>query len=289
MSSNVIEDAVNVFTDGSSISTPRRQGGAALRIVVVNDAGNEEVTDIPLIGFRGATNQQMELYACIEAVKEAQRHPALDRMRRIAIHTDSMYVVGNYDRARFDWSRNGWRNRYGKAMSNAPQWKELVKVGMNAPKKVEFHWTKGHAKDEHNKAADKMAQAAAKAASRSPLSIVNVRRKTTEKSVELGSVGVHGQRFTIRVIVDEYLPLQRLYKYKYEVVSPKSPYRGNVDIIFSLALMSAGHTYYVLVNDNPKNPTVLKVIREVSRRGAATDAEPARLAEGKTEYHHRPP
>ncbi len=79
--------------------------------------------------------------------------------------------------------------------------------------------------------------------------------------MEVGSVGVHGQRLTIRVEVDEYLPLQHCYKYKYEVVSPKSPYRGNVDIIFSSELMSAGHTYYVLFNENPKNPTVLKVNR----------------------------
>lgn len=177
-----------------------------------------------------------------------------------------MYVVKNYNRARYDWPKNGWRNLDGRPILNALLWRELTKLAARASKKVEFHWTKGHSKDLNNKAADKMARESARKASRSQLSITNVRRKTIERSVEVGSVGVHGQRLTIRVDADEYLHVQRCYKYTYEVVSPKSPYRGSVDIIFSSELMSAGHTYYVLLNDNPKNPRVLTVIREIGKR-----------------------
>ncbi len=69
----------------------------------------------------------------------------------------------------------------------------------------------------------------------------------------------------IKVITDEFLTTQRIYKYKYEVISKGSRYFGRVDVIFSSELLKAGHHYEVRVNKQTGNPNIVTVIRELER------------------------
>lgn len=75
-----------------------------------------------------------------------------------------------------------------------------------------------------------------------------------------------GQRITIRIITDEYLPVQDCNRYKYEVLSRASPFFGCVDVIYSSAQihLSAGHTYHVRLNTETSAPRVIKCFREMS-------------------------
>lgn len=260
----IIENAINVYADGSSFSGPR-VGGIGIRLVIVNSLGQEEFEDILLPGYAGATNNQMELHACIDGMKEAMRHPAFDNFSRIAIHSDSQYVVDNYKRALFSWSSNKWRNSQGKPVANAPVWKELLKTVRKCRKRVEFYWVEGHAKDQHNKAADKLAKQSGKNAINPPLNIVKVRRKLSPKSIEPGCVLMQNQRISIRIITDEYLMLNRCYKYKYEVISKSSPYYRNVDFAFSEIMLNAGHCYSIRFNNNSENPTIIKMFKELPK------------------------
>ena len=99
-----------------------------------------------------------------------------------------------------------------------------------------------------------------------PLTVVDVRKKLTPKSVEIGSVKMLGQRMSIRIITSEYLKVQKTCKYKYEVISKKSKYRGNVDILFSHSMLRPGHSYYVQVNRDSRNPKTAKVFREIVKK-----------------------
>jgi ribonuclease HI len=259
------DDLLNIYTDGSSFSGPR-VGGIGIRFVTTNELGDEVIEDVELPGYRGATNNQMELYACVAALKEAREYHDLGSVNRIAIHTDSLYIVDNYKSAMFEWSGNRWRNREGRPIANADLWKELVKLIKKCwPLRVDFYWVKGHSKDKHNKAVDKLAKKSAKSPLNKPLTIVNVRRKKTRKSVEIGSVEMRRQRLAVRIITSEYLSAQRTTKYKYEVLSKGSRYFGNVDIIFSNESLKAGHQYEVSVNKNTANPMIMKVLREIER------------------------
>ncbi len=122
----------------------------------------------------------MELAACVGALKYAAKHYDADAYERIVIYTDSMYVSGNLNKARYKWSSNKWRNRAGKPMANAEMWKVLLKLIRKAPRRVDIKWVKGHSKNPHNKAVDKLAKESAKGSLQKPMSIVAVRRKTTE-------------------------------------------------------------------------------------------------------------
>ncbi|AKG53306.1 ribonuclease HI [Dehalogenimonas sp. WBC-2] len=263
------EDAFNIYTDGSSRSHPRT-GGIGIRLIVVNSDGIEETEDIELPGYHGSTNNQMELLACIEGIKQAMRHLLFGNFGRIAIFSDSIYVVENQSRAFWTWSRNRWLNNDGKAVDNADLWKELLRVIKRCQKRVDFYWIKGHSKDQHNKAVDKMAKRSSKNPLNPPVSIIKVRRKLSERSVDPGCVPIKGQRIFIRVINDTYLALQRRFKYKYEVISTGNPCQGYVDFIYSEKeiMLNAGHCYSVKLNDNPKNPMIIKVFRELEKRKA---------------------
>lgn len=264
---------INIFTDGSSYNRPRR-GGIGIRFVTVDAGGEEHVEDYPLPGTSQATNQQMELRASIEALHAVvtRRAPIQDReYRRIVIWTDSQYVVDNYTRALLEWQSNKWMTRAGNPVANAPQWKELLKVAHKTGLRVEFKWVKGHKHSAHNKAVDKLAKASAKGLTGAPVAIAKVRRKKSGRPTEVGSVGMRGQRMTVRIIEDRFERLSRMNRYRYEVVSAKSDFRGCVDFIFSdeSIHLSAGHTYYVQVNNEQSRPRVVKMFREVIEGGSS--------------------
>jgi ribonuclease HI len=260
------ERDLHIYTDGSSYPGPRR-GGVGVRFVMTGEDGNERFEDYPLPGYDGATNQQAELAAVVDALKAIVLRRVIDvaPFRRIAIWTDSMYLTDGYDRARFSWQSNGWTTSDGNPVANAAQWKELLRLAHRTGKPLEVKWVKGHKRSAHNKAADKLAKQSAAVRTGRHLSLVKVRRKLTDATVERGSVHMNAQRLTIRIIEDGFQPVQRMNRYKYEVVSRASEYHGRVDMIYSTAdiHLSAGHTYYVRVNGDTKAPRVVKVFREV--------------------------
>jgi len=257
------ENALNIFTDGSSFSSPRA-GGIGMRLVLVDACGREQIHDFCPPGYRGATNNQMELKACVMALSEARRLGWNQDVGKIVIHTDSMYVCDNYKKAMFEWPKSRWHGRSGAPILNAELWKDLIRAMKASECRVDIEWVKGHSKDPHNKAADKMARQSAKSPTNPPLTQVSVRRKRSRETVSPGSVAMLGQRLSIRVITSEYLHTQRVWKLKYEVASKASEYHGKVDIIFSDVLLKDGHSYHVRVNDNAGNPRIVRVFRELA-------------------------
>jgi ribonuclease HI len=262
------ETALNIYTDGSSYSKPRR-GGVGILYIWVDSLGNEISEALPHPGYAGATNNQMELMASICALKNSGVYLEKGDFTKIVIYTDSQYIVTNYRNAMFGWPKMQWRNRLGKPIANAHLWKDLVRAIKNARKFVEFVKVKGHSKDKHNKAADKLAKESAKQPIMKPLSVVTVRRKLSSNATAPGSVPMLGQRTTIRVITSEYMPVQRTVKYRYEIMSKASEHYKKVDFFYSKEPLKPGHSYSVRFNKDNRNPGLLKVFKEVTRKKEA--------------------
>lgn len=187
------ENALHIYTDGSSLPSPRR-GGIGIRFLLIDSRGNEEITDSRHAGYEGATNNQMELQACIEALEEARDLGLATSVSKIVVHTDSQYVAENVRHAIFTWPKQRWTTRAGAPVLNADLWKRLVREIKNAGHRVEFEWVQGHSKDPHNRAVDKLAKGSARATLKPPLSVVSVRKKWTSEAVSVGSVRMLGQR-----------------------------------------------------------------------------------------------
>jgi len=269
----VYENALNIYTDGSSYSHPRR-GGIGIRYVTIDSQGNEVAQNDEVLGHEGATNNEMELLACIKGLKGAIDHPSIDEVERVYVLTDSMYVTSNVDRAKFEWPKRKWLNRDGRPIENAELWKELIRVLRKVPKRVDFKWVKGHAKDPHNKVVDKLAKQSAKGVLNRPLKVTAVRKKNSLATVQRGCVPMRGQTLSIRVITDTYMRVQRVCRYKYEVLPDTGEHSGKVDWIYhdSQDGLRAGHHYEVRVNEELRNPRIVEVIQELERKSSKEQA-----------------
>ena len=257
----VDHNALNIYTDGSSFSSPRR-GGIWIRFVFP-DYMNKEKMDFDPEGYIGATNNEMELKACIVALQEVSKVSELQQVSRIIVHTDSCYVVDNYNTAVCFWSKNKWQKRTGAPVMNVDLWKELLKERRKIRKRIDIEWLKRRS-NEHSRAVDKLAKKSAKYATKRLPGFVNVRRKLTNKSVEPGSVKMLGQKISIRIITSEYLRSpHKIWKYKYEVISKKSRFYKNVDIIYYPGVLRQRYSYSVSLNKNNDYPQISKVLHVI--------------------------
>ncbi len=261
------ERDINVYTDGSMLPAPRR-GGLGIVFVTEGPDGNWQVDEFPVPGYSGATNNQMERRAMIEALEALSRGIApvqTDGYRKVVVRTDSQLLVSGFHAARSTWPANGWKTRDGNPVVDKDEWKRLLKAASRVSIPVDVEWVKGHRESRHNRKADKLAKASAKGPLRESPSRRKVRRKKSPLSVERGSVTMEGQRLTIRII-EESPPSGDLVRFKYEVMSRSSPYYQRIDYIWhsKTSPLRAGHTYRVRVNEDTAAPRIVRVFAEVT-------------------------
>jgi ribonuclease HI len=265
------DDALHIFTDGSSLPGPRR-GGVGIVFVSLDEEGYERRDEYPLPGFAGATNNEMEIQAAIEALDALHRGRApvdVSQYDQIIIWTDSLYVAENFSNAMYRWPSTGWMTRDGNPVVNARLWKELTKAAGRVSRPVHFHWVKGHKTSAGNKRADKLAKQSAKMQTGQRVSRADVRRKKSTRSVETGSVAMLGQMSTIRIISADYMDPNASTAIGTRSCPSGATSFQNVDWIFSErhVALRAGHTYVVRFNNEQGRPRVVRVYREV---GSAT-------------------
>ncbi|MBL8019719.1 MAG: ribonuclease HI [Leptospirales bacterium] len=262
----LVDNALNIYTDGSSFQNPR-VGGIGMVFIGVNAEGQEFLNfNLCPPGYKGASNNQMELLACVMALEEAERLPELPLIAKIVVHSDSQYATRGYLSAPF-WRANKWLNRDGRPVDHPELWLRLLRIKARLRKRIEFKWEKGHtAKHPYNKLADKLAKESARNPLNPPLQVVDVRRKVSKQQSRTGSVEMQGQTFVVRIVTSHYMSLQRMHKYKYEVMTPESPFVGALDIIYSNRNISLrpDHRYLVTVNTNAKVPLILEVHEEIT-------------------------
>ncbi len=235
-----------------------------IRYVYLDEIENEYRIDLPVAGYKEATNNQMELKAVIEGLKNLKYQNIPIDYNMIEVRTDSRYVVDNKNRAIYQWSKQKWFNQSGRPIDNASLWKELIKTLKSINCRVEITWIKGHSKDLDNKAVDKMAKQSTKSLLNPPIYTVKLRRKKSIQSTKRGIIKMEGQKVSIHIINEEYLKLQKLSKYRYEIMSKSSIYNGLIDFAYSdIHHLKAGHKYYVMFNKDNKNPRIIKMIKEL--------------------------
>jgi ribonuclease HI len=103
------------------------------------------------------TNQRMELRAAIEALA------AIPGSRKIALHTDSSYVMRCFvERWWARWERNGWLATGGKPVTNRDLWERLIAE----TRRHDVRWVKvkGHSGNVFNDRVDSLAREAITAA-----------------------------------------------------------------------------------------------------------------------------
>jgi ribonuclease HI len=133
---------VTVYTDGGASGNP---GPGGYGVVLISGDHYKELSG----AFRLTTNNRMELLAVIMAL-EALNSSGTD----VTIYSDSKYVV---DAIKKEWIFV-WLKKDFKGKKNPDLWKRFLKI--YDEHKVKFVWVKGHAGNEFNEVADKLAVSA---------------------------------------------------------------------------------------------------------------------------------
>jgi ribonuclease HI len=121
------------YADGACRGNPGPGGWGAL--IVAPDGTSEELNGAD----PATTNNKMELTAAIEALRRIPRGAAA------VLRSDSQYLVNTMNR---NWKRN----------ANRDLWEQLdVEAEL---REVSFEWVRGHAGDEFNERADRLANLA---------------------------------------------------------------------------------------------------------------------------------
>ena len=137
-------DPTIVYTDGACSGNPGPGGWAW---AVAPDGSPSGVG-----GDRATTNQRMEIYAVLDALRVLDDGP-------VRVVSDSTYVVNCFrDRWWVRWEANGWRNAKKQPVANADLWQPLIAVVRT--RDVSFEWVKGHSGDRMNDLVDQLAVAA---------------------------------------------------------------------------------------------------------------------------------
>jgi ribonuclease HI len=136
---------VQIFTDGACSGNPGPGGWAA---ILRSGRHEREIS-----GAEAATtNNRMELTAAIEALN------ALKKPSRVALHTDSRYVMDGLTKWLARWKANGWRTSDKKPVKNDDLWRALDQAASRHD--VEWTWVQGHSGHTENERADALARAA---------------------------------------------------------------------------------------------------------------------------------
>ncbi|QIG76853.1 ribonuclease HI protein [Rhizobium phage RHph_Y1_11] len=146
---------ITIYTDGAV--TKEGSGGWAY---VVTEDGKQIAAASGQMD--NSTNNTMELMGPISALSAIEHAD-----EPFTIISDSQYVVHGITEWIYGWKANGWISSNGTPVKNKELWKELYELvrrfnDMGAP--ITFEWVKGHAGNQFNEIADKLAQAQSRGA-----------------------------------------------------------------------------------------------------------------------------
>jgi len=176
-----------------------------------------------------------------------------------------MYVVDCYKKAMFEWPNAQWKRRCGSPVLNAELWKKLRNNIKKVESRVNIKYVRGHSEDKDNRAVDVMAKLSANNPQKKNENRANVRRKYFGKKGQQGSVRMCGQRISIWINFSEYLSTQKVWRYKYEVISPKSKFYKRSGSIFYNKYLRLGHGYLVSFNKNDDDPRIVNDFKEIKK------------------------
>lgn len=137
---------LDIYTDGACSGNPGPGGWGA---VLLYKGLEKEISG----GELQTTNNRMEMYAIIAALKE------LKKPCSVKLYSDSAYVVNAFNNGWIEnWKKLGWRKADGKAVLNVDLWQELL--GLTEQHEVKFIKVKGHADNVYNNRCDSLARCA---------------------------------------------------------------------------------------------------------------------------------
>jgi ribonuclease HI len=135
-------DQVIIYTDGACKGNP---GPGGWGVLMQYKKHKKELCG----GERETTNNRMELMAAIIALE------TLTESCKIALYTDSKYVLQGITEWMVNWKKRGWKTAAKKPVKNEDLWRRLdASIERH---EINWIWVKGHSGDAGNEKADDLA------------------------------------------------------------------------------------------------------------------------------------
>lgn len=144
---NNVKPLVEIYTDGSCAGNPGVGGWGAL---LISQGIKKEISGY----VEDTTNNQMELTAAIQALQ------VLKKSCKVNLYTDSNYVRKGITQWIHTWNKNDWRKKNNTIVKNIMLWQTLQQLVKTHD--IVWIWVQGHANNEGNNIADKLAVSARK-------------------------------------------------------------------------------------------------------------------------------
>jgi len=138
---------VEIFTDGACSGNP---GAGGYGVILRSGEREKEFSGCDPM----TTNNRMELTAAVKGLE------ALKKPCRVALVTDSNYVVQGMKSWIFQWMKNSWKNSQKQQVLNRDLWEKLFEL--SGPHEIQWIWVRGHNEHTENERCDKLARAAIK-------------------------------------------------------------------------------------------------------------------------------
>ncbi len=136
--------SIEIYTDGACSGNP---GIGGWGVVILKDVNDKIYLNG---GLQHTTNNQMELFAAIEALKYFKDS------QKISLYTDSKYVKDGIEKWIIKWKNNGWKTSAKKDVKNKDLW---IKLDSQIEKhEIIWKWVKGHTGNLNNEKADSLAR-----------------------------------------------------------------------------------------------------------------------------------
>jgi len=144
-----LENALIIFTDGSSLGNPGPGGWGTLMIYPKLD----EVIELGGTKIK-TTNNEMELTAIVSALSYAMNSEA-----PAYIYTDSQYAINGINKWMYGWEKNGWQTQNKESIKNKEIWQLLYDLVTNRPKNsLHLQHVRGHVGVPGNERVDDIAR-----------------------------------------------------------------------------------------------------------------------------------
>lgn len=140
---------VEIYTDGGCRGNGKENSIGGYGAVLIYNGRIKEIKK----GFRGTTNNIMELTAVIDALE------MLNEPCDVVLYSDSAYVVNSINNKWIDnWINNDWKTSNNKDVKNIDLWFKLITLLKRH--KVQFVKVKGHSDNKYNNRCDELANKA---------------------------------------------------------------------------------------------------------------------------------
>jgi len=139
---------ITIYTDGACSPNPGQGGWGAVLLhgeVIVRELSGQAAE---------TTNNRMELTAALRALQ------SLNEPHRVTLVTDSNYLKNGVTTWMHNWKRRGWQTAAREPVKNRDLWEGLDQEIQRH--QVKWQWVRGHAFDQWNERADRLAVAARK-------------------------------------------------------------------------------------------------------------------------------